>query len=411
VKNRPALSLIFITVFIDLLGFGILIPILPTFATIKLHLDESAIGIVIAIYSLVQFIFNPLFGKFSDKNGRKPVIVICLLLNALGYVIFAFSNTYLLLIVSRIVGGIGGSSIGVAQAYIADVTTKENRSKGMGLIGAAFGLGFVFGPLFGGLLSKFGYMFTGFASAGFSTLAFLFTLFMLPESHTKREKYKKISKKILDIQAMKTVFRKPDIAILIILFFILTFSNANIYGTFALLGYKVYNFTDLQNGYIFGIVGLVGAIVQGGLIRFISNSISDLKLVTIGSILMMIGLALLPYGGNFLGLAIITIILSLGIGVLQPILLSLVSKVTSDEEQGITLGINQSLSAFARVLGPLWGGFAFEFLGYPYPFLTGAVFTLLIVIISISYLPKTIRQHEKIKNYEINANEKEASFH
>ena len=410
-KNRSALSLIFLTVFIDLLGFGILIPILPTFAIVKLHVDETAVGIAIAVYSLVQFIFNPLLGKFSDKNGRKPVIVICLILNALGYIIFAFSNTYLLLIISRIVGGIGGSSIGVAQAYIADVTTKENRSKGMGLIGAAFGLGFVFGPLFGGLLSKFGYMVTGFASAGFSIMAFIFTLFLLPESHLKRDISKKISKKILDIRAMKIVFKKGDIAILIILFFILTFSNANIYGTFALLGYKVYNFTDLQNGYMFGIVGLVGALVQGGLIRVISNSISDVKLVTIGSILMMIGLAMLPYGGNFLGLTIITIILSLGIGVLQPILLSLVSKVTSDEEQGITLGINQSLSAFARVLGPLWGGFAFEFLGYPYPFLTGAAFTLIIVIVSITYLPKKINIHEEINDYEMDTRKSKTDFH
>ncbi len=410
-KNRSALSLIFLTVFIDLLGFGILIPILPTFAIVKLHVDETAVGIAIAVYSLVQFIFNPLLGKFSDKNGRKPVIVICLILNALGYIIFAFSNTYLLLIISRIVGGIGGSSIGVAQAYIADVTTKENRSKGMGLIGAAFGLGFVFGPLFGGLLSKFGYMVTGFASAGFSIMAFIFTLFLLPESHLKRDISKKISKKILDIRAMKIVFKKGDIAILIILFFILTFSNANIYGTFALLGYKVYNFTDLQNGYMFGIVGLVGALVQGGLIRVISNSISDVKLVTIGSILMMIGLAMLPYGGNFLGLTIITIILSLGIGVLQPILLSLVSKVTSDEEQGITLGINQSLSAFARVLGPLWGGFAFEFLGYPYPFLTGAAFTLIIVIVSITYLPKKLNIHEEINDYEMDTRKSKTDFH
>ena len=410
-KNRSALSLIFLTVFIDLLGFGILIPILPTFAIVKLHVDETAVGIAIAVYSLVQFIFNPLLGKFSDKNGRKPVIVICLILNALGYIIFAFSNTYLLLIISRIVGGIGGSSIGVAQAYIADVTTKENRSKGMGLIGAAFGLGFVFGPLFGGLLSKFGYMVTGFASAGFSIMAFIFTLFLLPESHLKRDISKKISKKILDIRAMKIVFKKGDIAILIILFFILTFSNANIYGTFALLGYKVYNFTDLQNGYMFGIVGLVGALVQGGLIRVISTSISDVKLVTIGSILMMIGLAMLPYGGNFLGLTIITIILSLGIGVLQPILLSLVSKVTSDEEQGITLGINQSLSAFARVLGPLWGGFAFEFLGYPYPFLTGAAFTLIIVIVSITYLPKKLNIHEEINDYEMDTRKSKTDFH
>ena len=196
---------------------------------------------------------------------------------------------------------------------------------------------------------------------------------------------------------MKLTFKKPYIAALITLFFILTFSTANIYATVALLGDKVYNFSDLQNGYIFGIVGLVGALVQGGLIRLLSNSIADLKLVTIGSILMMIGFAFLPYGGNFLGLAIVSIVLALGIGILQPILLSLVSKVTSDEEQGVTLGINQSLSAFARVLGPLWGGFTFEFLGFAFPFLSSAAFTLIIVILSIAYLPKKIHTLEEIE--------------
>jgi DHA1 family tetracycline resistance protein-like MFS transporter len=410
-KNRSALTLIFLTVFIDLLGFGILIPILPTFAVSKLHVSETAVGVAIAIYSLVQFVFNPLFGKISDKKGRKPIILVCLLLNASGYIIFAFSNTYLLLIISRVIGGIGGSSIGVAQAYIADITTKENRSKGMGMIGAAFGLGFVFGPLFGGLLSKFGYMVTGFGSAGFSTLAFLFTAFLLPESLLKKDTGKIEAKKILNIPAMKSVFKKRDLSLLVILFFILTFTTANIYAIVPLLGYQVYKFSNLQNGYIFGIVGFVGALVQGGLIRIVSNSVSDLKLVTIGSILMMAGFALLPYGGNFLGLAVIAVILALGIGILQPILLSLVSKVTSDEEQGITLGINQSFSAFARVLGPLYGGFTFEFLGYTFPFLSSAAFTLIIVVLSVVMLPKRIQIHNEVEEHEINAKEEETSLH
>ncbi len=153
-KSKAGLSLIFLTVFIDLLGFGILIPILPSFSIKELGVDETAVGIAIAIYSLVQFIFNPILGRLSDKHGRKPVIVMCLLINALGYVIFAFTSSYIILLVSRVVAGVGGSSIAVAQAYIADVTTKETRSKGMGIIGSAFGLGFVFGPLIGGFLSK-----------------------------------------------------------------------------------------------------------------------------------------------------------------------------------------------------------------------------------------------------------------
>ncbi|MCJ7552483.1 MAG: MFS transporter [Ignavibacteriaceae bacterium] len=390
-KNKSALSLIFLTVFIDLLGFGILIPILPSFAKKELGVDEAAIGIAIAIYSFVQFLFNPLFGKLSDKHGRKPVIVISLLLNAIGYIIFAYTHSYLMLLLSRTIAGIGGSSIGVAQAYIADVTTKENRSKGMGLIGSAFGLGFVFGPLIGGLLSDYGYMATGFAAAGFSILAFILTFLFLPESNLNREEAPIRKRTLFDIKGTKKILSKPDLAILVLLFFILTFSFANIYGTFALLGIQVYGFTDLQNGYMFGIIGLTSAIVQGGLIGYINKVFSRKTIISVGAFIIMVSLALIPYGGTFLGLAVISIFLSYGTGTLQPTILSLISEVTSDAEQGVTLGINQSFSAFARVLGPLWGGFAFEFLGYPFPFLTGAVFTLFIFLLSLFYLPKKIK--------------------
>lgn len=390
-KKKSALSLIFLTVFIDLLGFGILIPILPSFAKKELGVDETAIGIAIAIYSFVQFLFNPLFGKLSDKHGRKPVIVISLFLNAIGYILFAYTQSYIMLLISRIIAGIGGSSIGVAQAYIADVTTKENRSKGMGLIGAAFGLGFVFGPLIGGFLAEYGYMITGFAAAGFSLLAFLLTLFYLPESNLNREASVQKKRALFDIQGTKKILSRPELFILVLLFFILTFSFANIYGTFALLGIQVYGFTDLQNGYMFGIVGLTSAIVQGGLIGYVNKIMSKKYIIITGAFLIMITLALIPYGQTFLGLAIISVVLSYGTGTLQPTILSLISEVTSDAEQGITLGINQSFSAFARVLGPLWGGFAFEFLGYPFPFLTGAVFTFLIFLLSVFYLPKKIK--------------------
>jgi MFS transporter, DHA1 family, tetracycline resistance protein len=397
-KQKRALFLIFLTVFIDLLGFGILIPILPAFATIELGVDEAAIGIAIAVYSLFQFFFNPVFGSLSDKYGRKPIIVFTLLLNAAGYVIFAFTDTYLLLIISRIVAGIGGSSIGVAQAYIADVTTPQNRARGMGLIGAAFGLGFVFGPLIGGFLSEYGYMVTGLASAGFSFIAFLSTLLFLPEPKEKSSSKSNLTRKIFDIAAVKKLFSNPVQTVIVILFFTLTFSVANIYGTFALLGVKVYGFTDLQNGYMYTIMGISSAIVQGWFLSFISKYLSEKKLIISGSFLMMISLALLPYGGSFLGLAVVVVVLSFGTGALQPVLLSLMSKVTPESEQGTILGLNQSFSSFARVLGPLWGGFAFEFIGYPFPFLTGAVFTSLIFISSIRYLPKVLSRSNELNN-------------
>lgn len=395
-KNRSALALIFLTVFIDLLGFGILIPILPSFSVKELKIDESKIGIAIAIYSFVQFLFNPILGKFSDKHGRKSVIIACLFLNFIGYIIFSFTHSYMMLLLSRIIAGIGGSSIGVAQAYIADVTTRENRSKGMGLIGSAFGLGFVFGPLIGGLLAEFGYAVTGYVAAGFSLIAFILTIFYLPESLipeklTANSLDQKKVRKLLDLEGMKKILQKPDLTILIILFFILTFSFANIYGTFALLGLKVYGFTDMQNGYMFGIVGLTSAIVQGGLIGLINRIMSKKIILIFASFVIMTTLALIPYAGTFLGLSIVSIFLSYGTGTFQPTILSLISEVTSEAEQGITLGLNQSLSSFARVLGPLWGGFAFEYFGYPFPFLTGAVFTFIIFLLTIFYLPKKIK--------------------
>lgn len=393
-KDKSALSLIFLTVFIDLLGFGILIPILPSFAVKELGVNEAAVGIAIALYSFVQFLFNPVFGKMSDKYGRRPVILVCLLLNSFGYIIFAFTHTYFVLLISRVVAGLGGSSIGVAQAYIADVTTKEERSKGMGLIGAAFGLGFVFGPLMGGLLSKFGYEVTGFVAASFSLIAFILSTIYLPESlkfdQLQLEKLSTTKRKLFDFNAMGRILRNPELAVLIILFFVLTFSFANIYGTFALLGIKIYGFTDIQNGYIFGIVGLSSAIVQGGLIGRINKMFSKNTILSIASLMMMFSLALIPYAGSFLGLSIVSIILSFGTGTFQPTILSLISEVASEAEQGITLGLNQSLASFARVLGPLWGGFAFQFIGYAFPFLTGSAFVFLMFLITIFYLPKKI---------------------
>jgi MFS family permease len=343
----------------------------------------------------VQFLFNPVFGYLSDKHGRRNIILYCLLLNASGYLIFAFTHSYLLLLISRVVGGIGGSSIGVAQAYIADVTTKEDRAKGMGLIGVAFGLGFVFGPIMGGILSKFSYMITGFASAGFSFLAFTLCLFLLPES-LKKGMHPLVARKIFNVEGFKKILGNNSVLLVIALFFTLTFSVANIYGTFALLGSQQYHFTDMQNGMVFGVIGIVSAIVQGGLIGRLARKFSDNQLITAGSFLMSAGLAMIPFGANFTGVIIVIIILSLGTGTLQPILLSLISKVAPESEQGIVLSLNQSMSAFARVLGPLWGGFSFQYLGYKFPFLTGAVCTLLILLFSVFYFKKHIIIHEEV---------------
>jgi len=389
-KNKKALTIIFLTVFIDLLGFGILIPILPTFASGEIGISDFGIGVIIAIYSLIQFLFNPIIGRISDRVGRRPVILVTLLITSLSYILFSFSTTFLVLFASRLLAGIGGSNIGAAQAYIADITDKSNRAKGMGLIGAAFGLGFVFGPIIGGILSEYGYEYVGFASAGFSFLSFIFALIFLPESVKEKKPMMKFSVSLFSIDDFNKILKLPNVGIFIFLFFVIVFSVANIYGTFALLGQKYYGFTDRENGYLFGIIGIVSTIIQGGLMKRISTIWSEKAIIIFGLIFLMFGLGLLPYGSDFTGVALISGVLAIGTGILQPTLISLVSKYSPEDRQGAILGFNQSIASLARVLGPLWGGFAFQVLGYEAPFVTGGVFALFTIIATI-YLIKTNR--------------------
>jgi len=387
-KNRTPLILIFTAVFIDLIGFGILIPVLPTIASKHFNASDFEIGILVAVFSLVQFIFNPYFGSISDKRGRKPVIVICLLLSASSYLIFAFTNSYGVLLVSRIVAGLGGSSISVAQAYIADITTRENRSRGMGLIGAAFALGFVFGPLIGGFLSKYGIHIIGFAGASFSFTAFLVTWFLLPES--LKEKTTETRHKLFNFSSFTDVLKRPSIGVVIIIFFVVTFSMANIFGTFALLGYKQFHLNDFQIGTLFGIMGIFSAIAQTGIIHFLTKRFNDATIISFGTFILFIALFLIPFCTGYTMLAFVSGGFTLGTGLLVPTSLSFLSKITPDNEQGSVLGINQSIAALARVLGPLWGGFSFQFFGHAFPFITGAVFVFFTFIYVVFFLSSKV---------------------
>ncbi len=386
-KNRSALTIAFVTVFIDLMGFGILIPILPSFANRELGISEFGIGVIVASFSFVQFIFNPVLGKLSDRIGRKPIMLISLLISSASYVIFAFSHSFALLLISRVLAGLGGSNIAVAQAYIADVTEKHERAKGMGLIGVAFGMGFVFGPIIGGVLSKFGYAAPGIGSAGLSFIAFLYALIFLKETVTdKHHPSARKSIRVFDLNAWISTLKIPGVGLLIVIFFIITFSMANIYGTFALLGYQVHSVSDQQIGYMFGFTGIISSLIQGGFIRLLSEKISEKFLIVIGTFSMAFGLGLIPYGGNIWGLAFVLVFQAIGTGILQPTVLSMISKYSPDKEQGAILGINQSLSALARVLGPLWGGFSYEMIGYQFPFLTGGIIMLFTFLFSVSKL-------------------------
>ncbi|MCS6804962.1 MAG: MFS transporter [Blastocatellia bacterium] len=382
-KKSP-LALIFLTVFIDLLGFGIVLPLLPYFAHQEpFNAGEWQIGLLVAIYSLMQFIFAPIWGRLSDRVGRRPIILLSLLGSTLSYLIFAFAQNFSVLFLSRTLAGIGAANIPTAQAYIADCTTAENRAKGMGLIGAAFGLGFIFGPAIGGFLSQWGYRVPGLVAAGICFVDLVLTYFILPES-LKGPLHGQVSRREISWSKMQQSLARPIVGVLLMLFFIATFALANVEATFALLSKVRYGYTEAQTGYIFAYMGVLMAIVQGGLIRPLVSRLGERTLIKAGTLVSAIGLCVLPYCTNFWMLALDLVVLSFGQGVSTPSITSLLSQSVGADEQGSILGVNQSLSSLARVLGPIWGGLMFD-IGFQWPFITAAGFAFVAFLLSLKH--------------------------
>lgn len=378
-KKTP-LFIIFLIVFIDLLGFGIIIPILPLYAMKEFQTSDFNIGLLVASFSLMQLLFTPLWGRLSDRFGRKPILILGLLFTVAGYLLFGLSHTLVLLFVSRMLGGIGGANISAAQAYIADVTTVHDRAKGMGLIGAAFGLGFVFGPVIGGLLSKYGYAVPGYAAAGLSFIALITTVALLPESHKDRQKTPVTAR--FSPGTIIAAFKKPYVGVVLMLFFLITFGYANIYATFPMIATREFGYSNHEIGYLFGYLGLIGAITQGGLIRYLTRRYSERTLFLLGAFFTMIGLAGIPLYVSTVVLHLVLTVLAIGSGIITPMCLSLISRHSDPREQGGILGINQSLGALGRVLGPVCGTVVFQAFGHAWPFFTGASMLFVVFIIA-----------------------------
>lgn len=377
-KNRSVLLIVFI-VFIDLLGFGLIIPIIPLYAKHGFHASDMTVGLVISIFSFMQLLTTPLWGRLSDKVGRKPVLLAGLLFSVVGYVMFSVAATLPMLFLARALSGLGGGNISAAQAYIADVTAVEDRAKGMGLLGAAFGLGFAFGPFIGGIVSSYGLHYPGFVAAGLSALAFVSTLILVPESNNPAHRAEHRSTFTLK-EAGKTL-KRPHILFLMMLTLLAIFAYANIYASFPLLAFEQYGYSEREVGYLFAFIGIVGAVTQGGLIRPLLNRMSEKSVFILGAIGMMIGLTLIPFHVSALVLHLVLAVLSIGTGLVNPTVMSLVSKHAERHEQGVALGMGQSFSALGRVMGPIWAGIATQSFGYMSPFFTGGVVMLLVIIL------------------------------
>jgi multidrug resistance protein len=386
-KKKLPLLIIFLTIFIDLLGFGLVIPILPFYAE---HYGASAfqVGLLSMSYSLMQFIFAPIWGRISDRTGRRPVLLLCLFGTAVGHLVFAFADSLIMLFIARSLTGIAAASIPVAMAYISDVTTEENRAKGMGLVGAAFGLGFIFGPAIGGILSQYGFPVPIYFASLLSIIASTMAYFLLPESFTPGE-IKDSDKHKFNLNNLKKALGNPAIGILFIIFFLITLSFANLETVFALFTERKFGYDATINGYIFALVGVISALTQGVLIGPLVKKYGEKKLITVSIFLLGTGFILFPLTNSVYTFLPVVALISFSIGVHNPSVITLISKNTPPEKQGGILGLNQSLGSLARVLGPLWGGFFFDQVSIGFPFFSAGILIFLIFFLSFRLYSNT----------------------
>ena len=357
----PPLILIFVIVFIDLIGFGMVIPVLPIYAqNPPFYASPQEIGFVVSIYSWMQFIFSPILGRLSDRYGRRPVLFVSLLGSAVGYVVLGMANTLVLVFVGRIISGITGGNISAAQAYIADVTTRENRAKGMALFGAAFGLGFVAGPAIGGILTKYGVHVPFFFAAGLSLVAGAAVYLVLPETRRVRDESATSVEPTSRLAELLGSLREPRFGTINLNYFLLV--TAFSIMTYAFVLYTAYRFgyTAEQNGYLFAFVGLAAVFGQGVLFGPLVKRFGETRLTAVGCLTMALGLALTPFIGpqmmGLTGLLGVCLLYSLGNAIASPSLNGLASKVTHEHQQGSALGLMQSGASLARAIGPTIGG-------------------------------------------------------
>ena len=352
-KSRSPLVIIFVTIFIDLVGFGIVIPVLPLYAE-KFGASEAVIGLLVASYSAMQFVFAPLLGRLSDRIGRRPVLLVSMLGTSLGFLLMGFANTLWLLFVARIIDGITGGNISTAQAYIADVTPPEERSRGMGLIGAAFGLGFVVGPVIGGLMTHISpgapFLFAaGLAAANATALFFLLPESLSSEHRTAAGRRASIFK-IVEEAGSRTI------GVVMAASFFSTVAFAMLTVTYALFAYRRFGFDAWHTGLLFGYVGIVGAVIQGGLLGRLVKLFGDKTLTVAGTAIFAVCMFMLPLSPSVLLLIVLSGGIAVGNSLMTPTLNGLASKSVSSAAQGRVMGVMSSVASLARIIGPLFGG-------------------------------------------------------
>lgn len=371
--RKAPIFVIFLTVFIDLLGFGMIVPLLSIYAK---NYGASAFqaGLLVASYSLAQFVFAPIWGHISDRVGRKPILTLTLAGNALAYTVYAFSRDLTMLFISRSLSGLFAANISTAQAYVADVTTPENRAKGMGMIGMAFGLGFVLGPAMGGPLGHYvGVWAPGAAAAVLSTIACAVCVFKLKESLTPELRAKAQKRAGHPIMALRAALSRKEIAGLLAFFFCLGFGFANLESMAPLFLSDRFGFNEAQTGYVFAYIGVCIAFAQGFLIGRLAKKYGEAKLLRVAPWLIVVGFQLYWLAPNLWIYLLFVPLVAIGMGLSNPCVATLISRRTPPEVQGRTLGLSQSLGALARALSPGLAGWLYG--RFPTPDLVAPIYS------------------------------------
>jgi len=378
----PALATLLVIVFIDMLGFGMVIPVMTLYAE-ELGAPIGQTGWLMASYSLMQFVFAPLWGRLSDRHGRRPLLLFSIAMTSVAFLMYALAPSFGWLVASRLFAGAATGNIGIAMAYVADVTKPEDRARGMGFIGAAFGLGFVLGPWMGGELSHaFGLPAPGYAAAVLAAVNGVVAIFVLkePQSRVKAERTGRFA-------ALAHELGKPGIRRLIVIYLLVVFAFAGMESTFALLSEHRYGLNAGEVGRVFGFIGIIIAVVQGGLIGPLTRRFGERTLLVAGLAAMAVGFTALPFAPGLPGLLAATVPLAAGNALANPSMSSLLSRSARAEDQGGTLGIGQSASALGRVLGPVTATFVFDAVWFAGPYVGGAV-----IMVAMAALAATLRQ-------------------
>lgn len=400
--EKPRLLLLFLTLFFVMLGFGIIIPNLAYYAE-DIGATPTEIAVLMSIYSGMQLLFAPLWGRLSDKHGRKPAILLGLLGNAVALAGFGLAKSYVWLFIARSAAGVASAAVlPTVMAYVADVTTEEERGSGMGLMGAAMGLGFILGPALGGIMGRHDVPF--FVAGGLSLLTFLFAMFLLPESlpfnkrgfkphlpgaeaHDESGRGSTRDRSAhYGYKEFWTGLKSPLNSLFLVAFFT-TFSFAGLEATFPLFIEKGWNYGQREMGWMFAIIGVIVVPLQGGLLGRLINRFGERRLILIGMVLNAVGMALLSGPSwfaptSFLMLTSYLTLAGIGNQLIRPTNTSWISKQTHIG-QGTAIGIMDAFLSLGRILGPLLGGWLYEQDAYPYPILAG----ILLVAAVCLYVP------------------------